>query len=214
MTLNREMQEISLEFTISLASEIGISAEIDCKFHWNSLIHNPPPTTSTASTTRSNPRSWRSDRSLGASRAKFAVVGGAVPWLLLEAADMQHVGTIDIDLTLDAEALGDGDYVRLVEALMGHGYAQSGEHRRFQLVRTINMANGAPVDVIVDFLMPRDAEIEKNIPPLPSEFAVQRASGAELAVPFINWRRLKARCLVVGIIACRSPLPRSRRCSP
>ncbi|WP_292476863.1 nucleotidyl transferase AbiEii/AbiGii toxin family protein [Mesorhizobium sp.] len=108
-----------------------------------------------------------------------------MPWLLLEADDMQHVGTIDIDLTLDAEALGDGEYVRLVEALMGNGYAQSAEHRRFQLVRTIEVADGGPpVDVIVDFLMPRDAEIEKNIPPLLSEFAVQRASGAELAVRF------------------------------
>ncbi|WP_244564605.1 hypothetical protein [Rhizobium sullae] len=122
---------------------------------------------------------------LGSFEGKFAVVGGAVPWLLLEADDMQHVGTIDIDLTLTAEALGDGEYVRLVEALMGHGYAQSAEHRRFQLVRTINVADGGPpVDVIVDFLMPRDAEIEKNIPPLLSEFAVQRASGAELAVRF------------------------------
>ncbi|WP_198521549.1 hypothetical protein [Rhizobium sullae] len=45
-------------------------------------------------------------------------------------------------------------------------------------------SRGPPVDVIVDFLMPRDAEIEKNIPPLLSEFAVQRASGAELAVRF------------------------------
>ncbi|KWV57197.1 hypothetical protein AS026_31695 [Rhizobium altiplani] len=122
---------------------------------------------------------------LGSFEGKFAVVGGAVPWLLLEADDMEHVGTIDIDLTLDAEALGDGEYVRLVEALMGHGYAQSAEHRRFQLVRTIDVADGGPpVDVIVDFLMPRDAEIEKNIPPLLSEFAVQRASGAELAVRF------------------------------
>ncbi|TGU56192.1 hypothetical protein EN790_34560, partial [Mesorhizobium sp. M2D.F.Ca.ET.147.01.1.1] len=89
------------------------------------------------------------------------------------------------DLTLDAEALGDGEYVRLVEALIGNGYSQSAEHRRFQLVRTIEVADGGPpVDVIVDFLMPRDAEIEKNIPPLLSEFAVQRASGAELAVRF------------------------------
>jgi hypothetical protein len=122
---------------------------------------------------------------LASFEGKFAVVGGAVPWLLLEADDMQHVGTIDIDLTLDAEALGDGEYVRLVEALMGNGYAQSAEHRRFQLVRTIEVADGGPpVDVIVDFLMPRDSEIEKNIPPLLSEFAVQRASGAELAVRF------------------------------
>jgi hypothetical protein len=38
--------------------------------------------------------------------------------------------------------------------------------------------------VIVDFLMPRDAEIVKNVPPLISEFAVQRASGADLALRF------------------------------
>lgn len=122
---------------------------------------------------------------LGSFEGKFAVVGGAVPWLLLQADDMQHVGTIDIDLTLDAEALGDNEYVRLVEALMGNGYTQSADHRRFQLVRTIEVADGGPpVDVVVDFLMPRDVEIQKNSPPILSEFAVQRASGAELAVRF------------------------------
>lgn len=122
---------------------------------------------------------------LGSFEGKFAVIGGAVPWLLLEADDMQHVGTIDVDLTLDAEALGDGEYVRLVETLMQNGYAQSPAHRRFQLVRTIEAADGGPpIDVIVDFLMPRDAEIEKNIPPILSEFAVQRASGADLALRF------------------------------
>jgi len=56
---------------------------------------------------------------LGSFEGDFAVVGGAVPWLLLEAAYMQHVGTIDIDLTLDAEALGDGDYVRLIAQAYG-----------------------------------------------------------------------------------------------
>lgn len=122
---------------------------------------------------------------LGSFEGKFAVVGGAVPWLLLEADDMQHVGTIDIDLTLDAEALGDGEYVRLVEALMSNGYAQSKAHRKFQLVRMVEVADGGPpVEVIVDFLMPRDVEIEKHVPALLSEFAVQRASGADLAVRF------------------------------
>jgi len=122
---------------------------------------------------------------LGSFEGKFAVVGGAVPWLLLQADDMQHVGTIDVDLTLDAEALGDGEYVRLVEALMKNGYAQSPDHRRFQLVRLVESADGGPpIEVIVDFLMPRNAEIEKNIPPILSEFAVQRASGAELAIRF------------------------------
>ncbi len=122
---------------------------------------------------------------LGSFEGKFAVVGGAVPWLLLEAGDMQHIGTSDIDLTLNAEALGDGEYVHLVEALMRNGYEQRDDHRRFQLVRVIDADDGGPpIEVIVDFLMPRNAKIEPNIPPILSEFAVQRASGADLAVRF------------------------------
>ena len=34
---------------------------------------------------------------LGSYRGKFAVIGGAVPWLLLGAADMPHIGTLDVD---------------------------------------------------------------------------------------------------------------------
>ena len=46
---------------------------------------------------------------LGSYRGRFAVVGGAVPWLLLNDSDMPHVGTLDVDLSLNAEALGDGE---------------------------------------------------------------------------------------------------------
>jgi hypothetical protein len=42
---------------------------------------------------------------LGSFKGKFAVIGGAVPWLLLGNEDMPHVGTLDVDLGLDAEAL-------------------------------------------------------------------------------------------------------------
>ncbi len=59
---------------------------------------------------------------LGSFEGKFAIIGGAVPWLLLGEAEMQHVGTADVDLGLDPVALGDGEYVRLVEALQEHGY--------------------------------------------------------------------------------------------
>ncbi|WP_028216484.1 nucleotidyl transferase AbiEii/AbiGii toxin family protein [Paraburkholderia oxyphila] len=123
---------------------------------------------------------------LGSFKGKFAVVGGAVPWLLLgNNEDMRHVGTLDVDLGLDTDALGEGEYATLVEALLGHGYAQSKALRRFQLVRQIKTDDGgAPIDVIIDFLMPRDAEIVRNMPPLVSEFAVQRADGADLAVRF------------------------------
>lgn len=45
---------------------------------------------------------------LGSFKGKFAIIGGAVPWLLLANEDMSHVGTLDVDVSLDAEALGDG----------------------------------------------------------------------------------------------------------
>jgi hypothetical protein len=122
---------------------------------------------------------------LGSFHGKYAVIGGAVPWLLLDNHEMPHVGTLDVDLGLDAEALGEGEYARLVETLMGHDYKQSGELRKFQLVRTITPADGGnSIDVIVDFLMPRDAVIEENKPPILEDFAVQRADGADLALHF------------------------------
>lgn len=122
---------------------------------------------------------------LGSFKGKFAVVGGAVPWLLLGDADMPHVGTLDVDLGLDAAALGDREYVDLIGALKKHGYQQTPKLRRFQLVRAVPAQDGGyPIDVIVDFLMPRDAEIVRHTPPLIADFAVQRADGAELALRF------------------------------
>ena len=89
---------------------------------------------------------------LGSYKGKFAVIGGAVPWLLLSEADMPHVGTLDVDLSLDAEALGDGEYAQLVESLLKQGYHQREHLRRFQLVRTVPARDdGADIDVVVDF---------------------------------------------------------------
>lgn len=122
---------------------------------------------------------------LGSFKGKFAIVGGAVPWLLLANEDMPHVGTLDVDVGLDAEALGDGEYATLIGALQRHGYIQRGGLRRFQLVRQVPARNGGEaIDVVVDFLMPRDAEIVTNDPPLIDNFAVQRADGVDLAMRF------------------------------
>ena len=132
---------------------------------------------------------------LGSFKGKFAVVGGAVPWLLLNNEVMPHVGSLDVDLSLDAEALGDGEYVTLIDALRGHGYEQREELRRFQLVRKVPAKDGgAPIDIIVDFLMPRDAEIVKNNPPLLNNFAVQRA--LKHAKQFIHVLHIKAYSIV------------------
>jgi hypothetical protein len=122
---------------------------------------------------------------LGSYRGKFAVIGGAVPWLLLNQEDMPHVGTLDVDLGLDAEALGDGEYADLVEELMRHGYNQSELTKDFQLVREVPSSEGeTPIKVVVDFLMPHDAKIKKNRPVLIEDFRVLRADGADLAIDF------------------------------
>lgn len=122
---------------------------------------------------------------LGSFKGKFAVIGGAVPWLLLDAEDMPHVGTRDIDLALDAEALADTEYADLISALMANGYAQREGNRPFQLVRAVPTDDGGQaVGIFVDFLMPRDAVIKKHRPPIIDDFAVQRADGADLAIHF------------------------------
>jgi hypothetical protein len=122
---------------------------------------------------------------LGSFRGKFAVVGGTVPWLLLDNEAMPHVGSMDVDLSLNAEALGDGEYAKLVELLMKQGYEQRAALRKFQLVRTVPSADGGdPIHVVVDFLMPRDVEITKNKPALIPDFAVQRADAADLATHY------------------------------
>ncbi|MBB5607914.1 MULTISPECIES: nucleotidyl transferase AbiEii/AbiGii toxin family protein [unclassified Janthinobacterium] len=124
---------------------------------------------------------------LGSYQGKFIIVGGSVPWLLLAAEDMQHVGTMDVDIALSAEALGDGEYAQLVESLLSHGYHFRDGRRKFQLHRTVPSADGtAAIDVVIDFLMPKDAAIVKNNPPLVDDFAVIRASGADLAVKYFE----------------------------
>ena len=122
---------------------------------------------------------------LGSYQGKFAVIGGAVPWLLLNESDMPHIGTLDVDLTLDAEALGDGQYAHLVKSLQKQGYHRLENRRRFQLIRTVPARDGGDdINIIVDFLIPRDAKIAKNSPPLVPDFAAQRADGVDLALQF------------------------------
>ena len=123
---------------------------------------------------------------LGSFQGKFAVIGGAVPWLLLDNEDMPHVGSLDVDLHLDAEALGDREYGTLIDGLREHGYQQRAELRRFQLVRQVPATDGgAPIDIIVDFLMPRHAEI-KNNPPLVNDFAAQKSGWRRSGTPLLS----------------------------
>jgi len=120
---------------------------------------------------------------LGAYRNRFVVIGGSVPWLLFPQAQPPHIGTLDVDLSLDAEALGDGEYKGLVEMLEDAGYQRAAENMKvFQLRRIVQIDAGDAVAVIIDLLMPREARFDRNKPPLLANFAVQKADGAGVAM--------------------------------
>lgn len=119
---------------------------------------------------------------LGAYTDRFVVIGGSVPWLLYPGAEPAHIGTLDVDLCLDAEALGDGEYANLIQLLEHAGYTRGeGQSRVFQMMRTVRLDEGDPISVMVDFLMPKKAKLTKNKPPLLAGFAVLRADGADVA---------------------------------
>lgn len=120
---------------------------------------------------------------LGAWREKFVIVGGAVPWLLLRGARPQHIGTLDIDLDLNPDALADGEYATLVEALEKKDYERGKEGLKpFQLRRWVKLDDGEPVGVLVDLLMPRGARGDQNEEKLVEGLRVQGADGGGVAL--------------------------------
>jgi len=131
---------------------------------------------------------------LGAFRDRFVIIGGAVPWLHYPDAEPAHVGTLDVDLSLDAEALENEDYTGLVEALERAGYERNVDGlKAFQLRRYVPVDGGDAVAVVVDLLMPREVKLAKNKPPLIANFAVQKADGAAVAMTQFVERHLEGR---------------------
>ncbi len=129
---------------------------------------------------------------LGAWRTKFVVVGGAVPWLLFGDARPRHVGTLDIDLDLDPNALAAGEYANLVEALEARGYERGTLGLRpFQLRRRVKVDDGEPIGVLVDLLMPMGAKGDRNKPKLIEGLRVQTVDGGAIALTQNAMKRLE-----------------------
>lgn len=122
---------------------------------------------------------------LGVWRDGYVVVGGAVPWLLLEGAKPRHIGTLDIDLDLNPEVLAEGEYAKLVQTLESRGYERNDkELKPFQLRRSFKVDAGEPVGVLVDLLMPRGEKGDRNKEKLVEGLKVQGADGG--SVPLVH----------------------------
>lgn len=87
-------------------------------------------------------------RILDEYQENVVIVGGWVPELLVP--EQGHVGSTDVDLALDHEALSDPGYTTILEHLEARGYEQSGE-QPFIFEREVEV-DGEPVPVEVDLM--------------------------------------------------------------
>jgi hypothetical protein len=111
----------------------------------------------------------------------LVVVGGWTPDLLLPDADEPHVGSIDVDLALDAAKLNDGRYAELVRLLLDTKRYRAGE-KDFQLVVEVDLKDGErPVQVDVEFLAPKDVKLKKGKSKRLADFRVLQVDAASEA---------------------------------
>ncbi len=111
----------------------------------------------------------------------LVVVGGWVPDLLLTDTEEPHIGSIDVDLALDAAKLGAGRYAQLLKLLLDTKRYRKGT-KDFQLVVPVDLKDGEkPVEVQVEFLAPTEVKLKKNKPKLLRGFRVLQADACAVA---------------------------------
>lgn len=111
----------------------------------------------------------------------MVVVGGWVPDLLLTEQDEPHIGSIDVDLALDAAKLNDGRYAEMLKLLIDTKRYRKGR-KDFQFLVSVDLKDGeTPVEVEVEFLAPKDVKLKKNNPRLLAGFRVLQAESCRAA---------------------------------
>jgi hypothetical protein len=89
---------------------------------------------------------------LGEFRENIVVVGGNVPPLLIQSAEVKHPGTMDIDLALDKRHIANDTYKTIVETLKARGYYQKAGEQPFIFYRDTKTELGRKITVEVDLL--------------------------------------------------------------
>ncbi|HEV2961355.1 MAG TPA: nucleotidyl transferase AbiEii/AbiGii toxin family protein [Candidatus Angelobacter sp.] len=111
----------------------------------------------------------------------LVVVGGWVPDLLISEVEEAHVGSIDVDLALEAEKLNDGRYAELLRLLFDTRRYRPGV-KSFQLLTDVDLQDGSkPIQVEIEFLASNDVNLKKNKPKLLQDFRILQAEGCGAA---------------------------------
>ena len=118
---------------------------------------------------------------LASFRDCLVIVGGWAPDLLLEGAEEAHIGSIDVDIALDADKLNDGRYAEILKLLLDTGRYSKGE-KDFQFVIDVDLKDGGtPVHVDVDFLAPKDAKLKRHAKKRFKDFRVLQVEACNVA---------------------------------
>lgn len=111
----------------------------------------------------------------------LVVVGGWTPDHLLPNAEVPHIGSIDVNLALDAARLGSGRYAEMLKLLLNTRRYRQGP-KDFQLLVEVDLQDGdVPLLVEIDFLAPKEIKLRKNKPKLLAGFRVLQADGCGAA---------------------------------
>jgi hypothetical protein len=96
-------------------------------------------------------------------RNQIVLIGGWVPYFLLEKYKHpgeyeQHVGSLDIDVALDAFSIPETAYKTILEILSGRGFHQrkdaTGRDIPASFLKSVILENGKEIEVRIDFLAP------------------------------------------------------------
>jgi Nucleotidyl transferase AbiEii toxin, Type IV TA system len=127
-------------------------------------------------------------RTLRAYRESLVLVGGWVPYLLIERnkpspSDFLHVGSIDIDFVVDPNRIGPDEYATIVELITQVGWEPC-EGKRFSFERTVDGSDGVPYEINVDFLTSEatGGGRSRRHRPVQLDLQARTMRGAELAL--------------------------------
>ena len=87
---------------------------------------------------------------LGEFRDNIVLVGGWIPYFLMEKDQHKHVGSLDIDIALDFQKISGDTYKTILQLLKSKGYEEG--KQPFIFYRTIPTENGGNITVEIDLL--------------------------------------------------------------
>ncbi|MFN0079379.1 MAG: nucleotidyl transferase AbiEii/AbiGii toxin family protein [Prosthecobacter sp.] len=111
----------------------------------------------------------------------LVVIGGWVPDLLLPSAEEPHIGSIDVDIALDARRLQDGRYADMLKLLLENKRYRHGV-KDFQFIVEVDLQDGGTlIEVEVEFLADKEVKLKRRTKKMLEGFRVLQADACGVA---------------------------------